>query len=97
MNWQQLPILQVILPLLAAPCCLLLRRSRWAWGFASLVGCLAFLIAAKQLHVIHNSPAGAISYQLGDWVAPFGIEYRLDRLSGLVLVVVTAIAAVALS
>ena len=97
MNWEQLPILQVILPLLSAPCCLLLRRSRWAWGFACLVGCLSFLIAAKQLHVVHNSPTGSISYQLGDWAAPYGIEYRLDRLSGLVLVVVTAIAAVVLS
>ncbi len=97
MNPEQLPILQVILPLLAAPCCLLLRRSRLAWGFAVLVGCSSLLIAATQLHVIHASTSGTISYEIGGWAAPWGIEYRLDRLSGLVLLIVTAIAAVALS
>jgi len=96
-NPDQLPVLQVILPLLAAPCCLLLRRSRLAWCFAVLVGCLSLLIAATQLHAIHTSTSGSISYEIGGWAAPWGIEYRLDRLGGMVLLVLTAIAAVTLS
>ena len=39
---------------------------------------------------------GAISYPIGNWEPPWGIEYRVDRLSALMLVLVAGIASVVL-
>ncbi|MDH5750280.1 MAG: monovalent cation/H+ antiporter subunit D family protein, partial [Rhodospirillales bacterium] len=39
---------------------------------------------------------GVLTYALGGWAAPWGIEYRIDRISALMLVVVTTIGAVAI-
>ena len=40
--------------------------------------------------------SGTISYAIGSWPPPWGIEYRVDRLSAFVLVLVSGIAAVVL-
>ncbi|MDP4993352.1 MAG: monovalent cation/H+ antiporter subunit D family protein, partial [Burkholderiaceae bacterium] len=37
--------------------------------------------------------SGTISYEIGSWAPPLGIEYRVDQLSAFVLVLVSAIAA----
>lgn len=89
-----LPVLQVVVPLLAAPCCVLLRERRAARAFASLVALVSLGIAALLLDRVMTS--GPISYHLGGWEPPWGIEYRVDLTSALVLVVVTTIAAVVL-
>jgi len=39
---------------------------------------------------------GAISYLLGGWAAPWGIEYRIDAVNGFVLVIVAMIGSVVL-
>ena len=87
-----LPILQVALPLIAAPLCVLLRRSALAWAFATLVSWLLFAISILLL--IRVMTEGVVSYHLGGWAPPFGIEYRLDALNCFVLLVISAIAAV---
>lgn len=86
-----LPILQVILPLLAAPACLILDRPRLAWLFASAVCLLSLAISIVLVQQVNAE--GAISYMLGGWDAPWGIEYRIDKLSAYVLLVVSGIAA----
>ena len=86
-----LPILQVILPLLAAPACLILDRPRLAWLFASAVCLLSLAISIVLVQQVNAG--GAISYLLGGWDAPWGIEYRIDKLSAYVLLVVSGIAA----
>ena len=74
-----LPALQVILPLLSAPFCVVFRRSYPAWLLSLLVSWISFAIAAILLgQVLAGSP---IVYLLGDWAAPWGIEYRVDVLS----------------
>ncbi len=89
-----LPVLQVVLPLMAAPACVLLRRPRLAWGFATLVSWACFGIAALLLgQVLEN---GDISYALGGWAAPWGIEYRVDTVNAFVLLIVSAISSVVL-
>ncbi len=89
-----LPILQVILPLIAAPICVLLRRRALAWGLALIVSWAALAIAIALLVQVLDE--GQISYLLGGWVAPWGIEYRIDPLNGFVLVIVAAIGAAVL-
>ena len=87
-----LPALQVILPLLSAPICLVFRRSYPAWMLSLLVSLISFSIAAILLQrVLGGDP---ITYLLGDWAAPWGIEYRVDVLSAFVLFLVSGIGSV---
>jgi multicomponent Na+:H+ antiporter subunit D len=86
-----LPVLVVIVPLLAAPLCVLLDRPLAGWAVALTATWFSFAAATQLLVGIANS--GAISYQLGGWAPPWGIEYRIDLLGAYVLLIVTAIAA----
>jgi multicomponent Na+:H+ antiporter subunit D len=89
-----LPALQVVVPLLAAPLTVLLRRRDYAFGVALAASWLALAMAlALWLRV---ADSGAISYAIGNWPPPWGIEYRVDALSAFVLVLVTGVAAVVL-
>ncbi|WP_416306615.1 monovalent cation/H+ antiporter subunit D family protein [Neptunicella sp. SCSIO 80796] len=89
-----LPILQVIVPLLAAPACLLLNNPRLSWLLACFAGGVSLLISSLLLYQVQQS--GVISYMLGGWDAPWGIEYRIDLLSAYVLLIVSAIGTVVL-
>ncbi len=89
-----LPILQVIVPLMAAPLCLFLTRPRIAWLFALIVSGLAFLISSTLLQQVMTS--GTIIYELSGWSAPWGIEYRIDELNALLLLIISAISTVVL-
>ena len=86
-----LPVLVVIIPLLAAPMCVLLGNSRLAWFVALVASWLSFAVAIEL--VIQASNHGPISYWLGGWEPPWGIEYRIDVLGSYVLLIVSAIAA----
>ena len=91
---EHLPILQVIVPLMAAPACLVLDKPRLVWGFTLAVGVATFAISVTLLQMVTTS--GPISYELGGWDAPWGIEYRIDLLSAYVLLIVSALNLVAL-
>lgn len=88
------PILQVIVPLMAAPICLLLQQRRLVWIFATLASALAFLISFQLLYQVQTH--GTLIYELGGWKAPIGIEYRIDSLSALLLVLVCGMSTVVL-
>ncbi|MEE8532622.1 MAG: proton-conducting transporter membrane subunit, partial [Alphaproteobacteria bacterium] len=81
-----LAALQVVIPLLSAPLCAVLRRGMVAWLVTTVVAWVAFAIALALLAQVTAS--GPISYEMGGWAAPWGIEYRVDRLNALVLVIV---------
>ena len=88
---QHLPVLLVVLPLLSAPLTVLLRNRTLAFGVvcaASWVGLVISILIWQQVQV-----SGTISYEIGGWAPPLGIEYRVDQLSAFVLVLVSAIAA----
>ena len=87
-----LPPLQVVVPLISAPLCVLLRNPRMAWGLATAATWASFAIALALLDQVAES--GPISYALGDWAAPWGIEYRIDMVGAFVLVIVSAIGSV---
>lgn len=89
-----LPILQVIIPLIAAPICLLLNRSQLVWLFSLLVSGLAFVISILLLQQVITS--GVISYELGGWQAPWGIEYRIDKLNAFLLLIISGMSTVVL-
>lgn len=81
-----LPILQVVLPLMAAPACLLINKRSWVWLFTFVVSLATLMISISLLRQVLTT--GIIIYDLGGWDAPWGIEYRIDLLSSWVLLVV---------
>ncbi|RMD63048.1 MAG: monovalent cation/H+ antiporter subunit D family protein [Alphaproteobacteria bacterium] len=89
-----LPILQIVVPLVAAPACLALGRGRAAWLLALAVSWAALGIAGGLLATVLRD--GPVSYALGNWAPPWGIEYRVDALNAYVLLIVAAIGAVVL-
>ena len=88
----QLPALQVVLPLLGSVLCAFLPRGSWAWAVALLVSLAMPVIAGLMLQdVLANGP---ISYAMGGWAPPWGIEYRVDAASGFLLLLISLIGAV---
>ena len=89
---EHLAIIQVVLPLMAAPVCIVIRHHVGVKIWAVLISWLTFLISIALL--VQVSDQGLIVYQLGGWAAPWGIEYRIDIFSAFVLLIVSGIGAV---
>ena len=89
---EHLSALIVVVPLLAAPVCLLLRHTAMVRAWTSIVAWACMIMAWTLLERVQTG--GAISYSMGGWDPPLGIEYRLDALNAYLLVIVTTIAAV---
>lgn len=89
-----LPVLQVILPLIAAPLCVLLRNGTLSWIVTTLASLLSFIISCALFNQVLTG--GVISYALGGWLGPWGIEYRLDHLTVFMLLIINAVAAIVL-
>ena len=89
---EHLPALQVVIPLLCAPICMLVRYRDWSW-IVALFGSWASLAIAWVL-LQQVLATGTISYHMGNWAPPLGIEYRIDLVNAFVLLIVSAIAAV---
>ncbi len=85
------PVLQIVLPLMAAPICVIMRNAFAGWVLAMLVTWGA--LAASLSMLVHVIDHGTISYAIGNWAPPWGIEYRIDLLSAFVLVTVSAVGA----
>jgi multicomponent Na+:H+ antiporter subunit D len=88
--FDDLPALQVVVPLMAAPLCVLVRRAGAAWLLALAASSTSLGIAITLLLQVQGG--GTISYLLGSWAAPWGIEYRVDPANAPLLVLVCAVA-----
>ncbi|MEO1066038.1 MAG: monovalent cation/H+ antiporter subunit D family protein [Pseudomonadota bacterium] len=89
---QQLPALQVVLPMLGSVITAMVRKGAIAWFVALAVSWSMPFVAVVLLHevLVH----GTISYAMGGWEPPLGIEYRVDAANAYVLVIVSLIGAV---
>ena len=87
-----LPALQVVIPLMAAPVAVILRRNTPALSLAVVVTWVCFAVSLALLDRVLAE--GEISYALGGWAAPWGIEYRIDLIGAFMLVIVSAIGGV---
>jgi multicomponent Na+:H+ antiporter subunit D len=87
-----LPALQVAIPLASAPICLLLRNPRHAWAWSTIVSWL--VLAMAILLVQRVTVDGTLSYAIGAWATPWGIEYRIDMAGALMILVIATIGAV---
>jgi multicomponent Na+:H+ antiporter subunit D len=90
----QLPILMIVMPLIAAPLCILLGHRQLTYVFALAVTWATFACAVACLVQVNQS--GPIHYEIANWKPPYGIEYVVDLLSGFVLMFVSALGAIVL-
>jgi multicomponent Na+:H+ antiporter subunit D len=90
-----LPALQVVVPLIAAMVIALMRSGRLAWALTTLATWLALINAVLLAGEAFGSRE-PISYVMGGWSVPIGIEFRVDRLNAFVIVLVAALAAIIL-
>ncbi|MFZ8992761.1 MAG: proton-conducting transporter membrane subunit, partial [Candidatus Puniceispirillaceae bacterium] len=84
-----LPALLVVVPLLLAPVSALLPSAHLAW-MLTLIGAGSSFIAALMLQSITETGV-RISYHLGNWEPPWGIEFVVDSATSLTLVVMTGL------
>ncbi len=91
---EHLPALQVVVPLLSAPAIVLVRRHRAAWIIATVTSWAALAMAIVL--AMRVADLGTISYAIGSWAPPWGIEYRVDALAAFVLVLVSLMGALAM-
>ncbi|WNJ98378.1 monovalent cation/H+ antiporter subunit D family protein [Thalassospiraceae bacterium LMO-JJ14] len=89
---EHISVLVVIVPLMAAPFCVIVRNGTFAWGWATLIAIVNFFLSVVLIQQVMAN--GTIVYNLGDWDGPWGIVYHVDELGALVVVIVSAIAAV---
>ncbi|MEZ5810852.1 MAG: monovalent cation/H+ antiporter subunit D family protein [Rhizobiaceae bacterium] len=88
-----LPILQVLVPLFGALLTAFMRAGTRAWLLATVVAWASAAISVMLLvRVLGRSEP--ISYTMGNWAVPWGIEYRVDILNAFVLFFVTGIGAI---
>jgi multicomponent Na+:H+ antiporter subunit D len=69
-----LPALQVVIPLLSAPLAILMRRANTAFLVVTAASWAAFAIAISLW--LDTADGTVISYAIGSWEPPWGIEYR---------------------
>ncbi len=89
---QNLPILLVVVPLLCAPLAAVIRSPRASWVVACAASWWALYAAWTLLARVRE--VGVITYEIGGWAPPWGIEYRIDAVNAFVLLIVAGIAAV---
>lgn len=83
----QLPALQVVLPMLGAVVAALFKPARLAYLVLLAVSLASPMISALILHEVIAH--GTISYAMGGWEPPVGIEYRVDQVNAFLLLLVS--------
>lgn len=88
----QVPVLQVLVPLVCAPLCAALRHRLVAWVLFLLASSGAVACALWLAYRVGRGEV--VRYAMGGWPAPVGIEYVIDPANAPILVLVSAIAVV---
>jgi len=83
-----LPVLIVVVPLLAGALIVLFNHRKGAWLITLLTS--IFLVYASVQLIQMVGQVDVISYTLGGWSAPLGIELRIDALSALMVLILAA-------
>jgi len=87
---QNIPVLVVAVPLLLAAIVAVIPSPRLAW-ILTVIGVGASFVAALLLQSL-TEVVGRITYHLGNWEPPWGIEFVVDSATSLTLVVMSGLA-----
>ena len=89
---EQLTILLVVVPLIAAPITALFKNKDIAWALTLIVSAVCFVLSVIiMLDVIDGKH---VIYELGGWRPPWGIEYKIDALNAFIALIVSGIATI---
>lgn len=83
------PVLVVVIPLIMSAVCAFMPNGRAGWVVTLITSALVAFFSLAVLGQVFET--GLISYHLGGWAPPIGIEYRVDALNGMLLVLVGVI------
>ncbi len=87
------PVLLVIVPLLMSTATVLAPSGRFAWGMALITSAVCLWLSLDLVSQI--DPDTIISYHMGGWAPPLGIEFRVDSLNALVVLLISFMALMA--
>jgi len=85
-------MLIILAPLFAAFVAGILGMYRPRLVFPTALCALAVSLISALLVVVNVPLNGSLRYSLGGWPAPLGIEFVIDRLNALVLIIVAFVA-----
>ena len=90
---KNLPILVVLCPLMTSLLVVLIPNIFFSWGLTALSTFLTFLfsILLYQEIQIHSY----ISYAIGKWMPPIGIEYIIDKVAIIPIIIISGISFIA--
>ncbi len=80
-------VLVVAIPLIMAAVAAITPSARGAWLIALATTTISAALSILLLAQVWTG--GPVSYEIGGWVAPLGIEYRVDALNGAILALVS--------
>ncbi|MBK0398084.1 monovalent cation/H+ antiporter subunit D family protein [Limibaculum sp. M0105] len=92
---EHLPALAAVVPLVGAVLAALVRNGTIAWLVSLAVGLALPVISILMLWEVQAS--GPISYALGGWAPPVGIEFRVDLANAYLAILVSVMAGVVLA
>lgn len=92
--FSHLVVLQVVVPMLCAPLVFLVRVPGLPWAAATVTSLMTFAISVSLTGTVLSGEE--ISYAIGSWPAPYGIELYVDAFSALLLLVTTGASSLAL-
>ncbi len=92
---QNLPVLIIVLPLIAAPLLVLLGSRHLALPVSLAVCWSVFAVAVAMMARVMES--GTITYELGGWPSPYGIVYVVDYLSAFMMLFVSGLGAIVMT
>ena len=89
------PALLVVIPLVLAPICAILPSGRLAWVLSILATAGSLVCALIMAALVRTPEVDFLSYAMGGWQPPLGIEFRIDALNSLILLIVAGIGTLA--
>ena len=90
---KNLPILIVITPLMFSLIVAVLSNNRLAWIISTFASFLTMIFSILLCFEVSNN--SNISYYLGNWPPPLGIEYVIDKVSIIPIMIVSVIGLIA--
>ena len=95
MQYSYLIPLQVALPLFFAPIVALFNNNKISWLISLIISWICFFLSSFLL--IKVNLYGPLSYYLGSWSVPVGIEYKVNTFNAFVLFIVSGITPICLT
>jgi len=86
------PALLIVVPMILAPLAAFMPNGRLAWLLSIIATGASLVMAMVMVVQVRSIEGGAVlSYAMGGWAPDAGIEFRIDALNSMVLLLVTTI------